>query len=137
MRRPSSRARWAALALALTVTAVVAPALADRKKKPVAKKRTPVSQCARFDQVERGDDAVDLLLDNGCDVRLSCSVSWKLVCSPGTARAKRTDQASVFALAVGAAQATTASASTCGDEGWVIDDVIWACRPDPAPTAQP
>jgi hypothetical protein len=134
--RPPPRARWATCALALlTAAAVVVPTAVADPKKP-ARKRPPkasVATCAFFDQVDREDEAVDLVIDNRCDAKLSCSVSWTLLCAPGTRKAQRFQRGAQFPLDRLASQATTASATECGNDGWVIDDVVWQCKPEPRP----
>ncbi len=131
-------ARWggcavalaAALALVVPATTTSAPAQpAARKKKG---KKTPVSVCAHFDQVDRDEeDGVDLVVANRCDVRLACSVSWTLTCEPDTRKASRFQRAAAFGLDVGSEQRTLAGTGDCGHHGWVIDDVSWSCRPEP------
>jgi hypothetical protein len=132
--RPLPRTRWARCALALLAVAFVAsPALADSKKKKKGKKKTPVSACASFDQRERDDEGVDLVVGNQCDVKLSCAVSWTLTCAPDTRHVSRTPERTTFALDTGGSQSTLASPATCGNAGWMIDDVTWTCQPDPEP----
>lgn len=134
MSRPVRRARWARCALALlALVAICQPAIADRKKKPKKAKKAPVSVCASFDQIDREDDGVDLVVGNQCDVKLSCAVSWTLTCAPDTRRAARNPGRSSFALDTGGSQSTLASAGQCGNDGWVIDDVTWTCQPEPPP----
>lgn len=135
MVRPHRGARgaWCARALLLVTAAVAvaAPGSAAAGKKKVRSKKTPVSVCAHFDQLDREDDGVDLVVANRCEVKLSCSVSWTLVCAPDTAAAARSQHASAFALEVGRDQSTLASPAVCGNDGWVIDDVTWSCQPEP------
>lgn len=129
--RPLHRTRWARCALALLAVAFAAsPALAETKKKR-AKKKTPVSACASFDQRDREDEGVDLVVGNQCDVKLSCAVSWTLTCAPDTPRATRNPERTAFALDTGGSQSTLASPATCGNAGWMIDDVTWTCQPEP------
>ena len=80
MSRSHRRARWATCALLLLS---VSTAAAQPKKAP-RKKKVSVTQCTRFDQKDREDDGVDLVIDNQCEVKLACSVHWKVMCSPGT-----------------------------------------------------
>ena len=131
--RPLPRTRWARCALALLAVAVAAsPALAEtKKKKRAGKKKTPVSACASFDQRDREDEGVDLVVGNQCDVKLSCAVSWTLTCAPDTAKRTRTPERTSFALDTGSSQSTLASPATCGNAGWMIDDVTWTCQPEP------
>ena len=129
MRLPTRGARWALCALALSLAA--SPAYADRgkKKKPRAKPRESVAACTNFDQQDREDDSVDLVISSTCEVPVACSVSWSLVCAPGTKHAHRSQHGEAFALTSSQTQSTNASAGTCGNDGWVIDDVVWSCNP--------
>lgn len=126
MVRPISLGRRALVCLALA--AMVSPAAAQPKKK--AKKKTPVSVCAHFDQVDKDDDGVDLVVANRCDVKLSCSVSWTLTCAPETPKVSRTQHGAAFELELGSDQSTLASPAQCGNDGWVLDDVSWSCQPE-------
>lgn len=131
MSQPSTWARWAACALALAIAA--SPAIADKKKKRT-KVRTSIATCTSFDQVDRADDSVDLVIANSCDIGLACSVSWTLTCAPGTRSASRHQHGQAFALATAASSAANASPAECGNQAWAIDDVTWSCLPDaPAP----
>lgn len=129
MFRPTSLGRRALVCLALAM--MISPAAAQSKKKKV-KKKTPVSVCAHFDQVDKEDDGVDLVVANRCDIKLACSVSWTLTCAPETAKVSRSQHAAAFELEVGSDQSTVASPAVCGNDGWVLDDVTWSCRPEPA-----
>jgi hypothetical protein len=132
------------LALAAFIMALGSPAAAQPKKKK-AKKKTPVSVCAHFDQVDKEDDGVDLVVANRCDIKLSCSVSWTLTCLPAESRAgrsqrnrgapetpkvSRSQHGAAFELDVGSDQSTLASPTACGYDGWVLDDVTWSCQPE-------
>lgn len=129
MRLPTTRARWVLCALALSLAA--SPALADqkKKKKPKLAQRASVAACTTFDQLDREDDSVDLVIANACEIQVACSVSWSLVCAPGTKHARRSQHGEAFTLTTAQEQATNASAAVCGNDGWVIDDVTWSCNP--------
>jgi len=136
MSRPIRRARWARCALALlALVAITQPAFAEPKKrgKKTKVKKTPVSLCASFDQVDKDDAGVDLVVGNQCDVGLTCAVSWTLTCTPRTGRATHNPARASFALDTGGSQSTLASTAQCGNDGWVIDDVSWSCQPQPPP----
>ncbi|HUQ01270.1 MAG TPA: hypothetical protein VM261_02190 [Kofleriaceae bacterium] len=132
MFRPITLGRRAlsCLTLAAFITALGSPAAAQAKKKKV-KKKTPVSVCAHFDQVDKEDDGVDLVVANRCDVKLACSVSWTLTCTPHEGSSSRSQHGAAFDLDTGADQSTLASPATCGNDGWTLDDVTWSCQPEP------
>lgn len=129
MRLPTTGTRWVLCALALALA--VSPALADnkKKKKAKAKPRESVAACTTFDQLDREDDSVDLVIGSSCEVPVACSVSWSLVCAPGTKHARKSHGGEAFTLEATQSQSTNASAGTCGNDGWVIDDVVWSCNP--------
>lgn len=128
MRLPAPGARWALCALALAFLA--SPAVADNKKKKTrVKQRTSVAACTSFEQLDREDDSVDLVIANACEVQVACSVSWTVTCAPGTKRARRTQHGEAFTLATAQTQTQNASAAVCGNDGWAIDDVVWSCNP--------
>ncbi|MBP8811849.1 MAG: hypothetical protein KBG48_23970 [Kofleriaceae bacterium] len=126
MRRAITLARGAICALALTL--IVSPAVADKRKKRV-KPRPSIAACTNFDQVDRVDDGVDLLIGNQCELEVSCSVSWTVTCAPDSKRKRRHQGGKAFRLAIAQVESTNASAAMCGNDGWVIDDVVWACEP--------
>jgi len=114
-------ARWATYALALSVCL---PALADRTPRSL-------SSCTSFDQVDKGDDAVSFTITNTCTVPVDCSVSWRVVCAPESKKRRSVHAASAkLNLDQSSSGATDASASTCGDAGWAIDNVEWSCQPN-------
>lgn len=117
--RTVSWARWAACALAILIAIPVATA--DRKS---------LSTCTAFDQVDKDDDKVQFTIHNTCTVPVDCSISWRVVCAPES-RKRRASHAGAAKLALGDAssQSTTASAAVCGDDGWAIDSIVWACEP--------
>lgn len=130
MSMPKLWARWAACALALAV--VAQPALADKRKKKV-KARASIAACTSFDQVDRVDDSVDLVISNSCEIPVSCSLSWTVTCAPDTKHKHRHQHGQAFDIATDMAQTANASAAACGNDGWVIDDVTWSCQPGAAP----
>lgn len=125
--RPHTRARWL---LGAVVLCFVSPsALADDKAKKKRPKQS-VDDCATFHQVDREDeDGVDFSIHSTCDVKLSCGIKWTLVCAPGSKKLKRTREQVAFELEYGGSDGATASAGTCGFDGWEITDITWSCQP--------
>jgi hypothetical protein len=113
--------RWATCALAV---AICVPAFADRA-------RRSLSDCTSFDQADKGDDKVAFTIRNACSIPVDCSVSWRVVCAPGS-KARRASHPSTakFAITDGGTQSAEASAAICGDDAWTIDSVQWACQPN-------
>jgi|GEM_PF-1830857 len=128
MRLPTTGSRWVLCALALTLATNTA--FADKKKKSKVKARESVAACTTFDQLDRDDDSVDLVIGSTCEVAVSCSVSWSLICAPGSKKAHKTQHGQAFSLTATQSQSTNASAGTCGNDGWTIDDVVWSCNPE-------
>ena len=105
------------------ITHVGVPEAAAQAK---PKGKAPVSRCVRFSQEKSGDAALALTLKNRCDADLSCSVGWSVRCDADT-DGKRKER-EVFTLLDDATYTVTASADVCGDDGWAINDVTWACQ---------
>ena len=123
--RSRNRARWASCALALV--SLTAPAVAD---KSVHKSKGSIAECASFDQKDSGDTSVDFTVTNSCTIKVECSVTWSLTCAPDSPKHRsRKQQGASFNLETTEAKTTTASADSCGDAGWSIDDVNWSCAP--------
>lgn len=132
MRPRSIGVRGALCVAALAL--LCSPAVAGPKK-PKPKKATKVSiaSCTSFDQREREDEGVDVVVSNQCDVRLACSVSWTLTCKPAEGRDRRSQHGQAFSLVSSATETTAISPEACGNDGWEIDDVAWTRQPDPEP----
>jgi hypothetical protein len=132
--RSHTRARWL---LAAVVLCSISPSVLadgdDGDKRPQRPKKAPkksIDECASFQQLDREDeDGVDFSIHSSCDVKLSCGIKWTLVCAPGSKKAKKTREAVAFELEYGASDGATASAGTCGFEGWEITDITWSCDP--------
>ncbi len=129
--RPNSlwtRGVIATVALAvLSTTAVAGP------KKGRGKARTvkAIAACTSFDQIDREDDGVDLVVSNRCEIKLACSVSWSLTCRPAVGKSTKSQHGEAFALSTDAVETTSATPTACGNDGWVIDNVTWSCQPGP------
>jgi hypothetical protein len=130
--RSISRARWATLALALSI-ALPQLAVADRKTDGSAKKkvRASVAECTSFDQQDREDeDGVDFSVNNSCSMPVECSMRWTVTCAPDSKkrRSRKTDNRS-FALDADNGITLTASTAQCGDDGWSVGEISWSCAP--------
>jgi hypothetical protein len=120
--RATSWARWATCALAISIC--VPPALADRT-------RRSLSTCTSFDQAEKGEDKVAFTIHNTCSIPVDCSVSWRVVCAPDSKKRRASHPSTAkFAITDGGSESAEASATVCGDDGWTIDSVHWACEPN-------
>lgn len=120
--RAASWARWATCALAMMI--IVPAATADRGKKSLA-------TCTSFDQADKDDDKVEFTIHNTCSVPVDCSISWRVVCAPDSKKRRATHAgAASFALTDISAKSAVASATMCGDDGWSIDSIVWACEPN-------
>lgn len=116
--RPNRQAPWVICALATTMLMISAGTLAAGDDKKVQ-----VNECVAYDQDDL-DDGLSIRLTSSCPVDLRCEVSWKLSCEG--ARAKKTTSA--FGLIADTSHKVEASAAACGNAGWAINDVAWACR---------
>jgi hypothetical protein len=126
----SARGALCAVVLAL----VCSPAVAGPRKSKAAKKtRVSIASCTSFDQRDRDDDGVDVVVSNQCEVRLACSVSWSLACVPAAGKTRRSQHGQAFSLAIEASETTSITPEACGNDGWEIDNVSWSCQPDPEP----
>ena len=121
--RTFSWTRWAACALAITVAVPVA--LADHGTTKIKS----ISSCTTFDQADKGEDAVELNVQNCCAAAIECTVSWQVTCID--AKKHKTTHPSEQKLSVteGTSQSTDASAAVCGDQSWSIDAIQWSCQP--------
>lgn len=113
--------RFVIVGLALAV--FVPAALADRSKS--------ISDCTYFDQKDKSDDVVELSVKNLCTVPVDCQMSWRVVCAPESKKRRAVHpSAAKFSLQSGDVTNKEASATLCGDDGWVIDSIKWSCQPN-------
>jgi len=131
--RTIRRARWALLALALSIAMPTQLAVADdnASKTTAKKKRRSVDECTSFDQKDRDDEeGVDFSVNNSCSMPVACSVRWRVTCAPESKkrRSRKSDSQS-FQLDASNGLTVTASTARCGDDGWQVDDISWACEP--------
>lgn len=75
------------------------------------------------------DEGLTLAIDNNCDRRLTCSLTWTVQCESATGRVtRRTKDAVRLVVDASGSRSATASAKACGDN-WRIEDVGWDCAP--------
>jgi hypothetical protein len=87
--------------------------------------------CVRLEE-SAAESGLSLTVDNHCDRRLSCVLSWTVQCESATGRATRRSQDSArVVVAASSSESAFASARTCGDN-WRIEDVSWECAPTAA-----
>jgi hypothetical protein len=90
-----------------------------------------LADCTTFQQNDKGDDAVEMTIHNSCTIPVDCSVSWRVVCAPDSAKRKNVhDSSKKFSLTSGTEQSAQADATICGDDGWSIDSIKWGCEPN-------
>ncbi|HUJ63626.1 MAG TPA: hypothetical protein VLX92_34235 [Kofleriaceae bacterium] len=116
-----SWARWATCALAISICV---PALAGGHT------RKSLADCTRFDQNDKGDDAIELSLHNSCSIPVDCSISWRVVCAPSSKRRSEHPGSQKLSITEGTTQSAEASAAPCGDDAWSIDNIAWSCQPN-------
>lgn len=131
MRTTRSFARWACCALALSVAATAAVADSKDSKTVVVRNKKSLAACTSFDQVDKDDDKVELSIHNSCSVPIDCTITWRLVCAPDS-KTRRTVHAGAAKLSLveATSQSAEASAATCKDDGWLLDQVRWNCQPN-------
>jgi hypothetical protein len=104
------------LATALALLAVQGPARASSSANDcVSLRSTALSSGLSFD------------VENTCDRRLSCALTWTLTCENASGKAtSKAKQEARFVVGASDTHQTSGSAATCKD-GWKIDDVSWDC----------
>lgn len=122
--RSQRRARWLAMAIALSTLAPEALADGDQP----AKKKKSVASCATFDQKEV-EVGLELTVASSCAAHLACSIKWAVTCAPDTKREKKIWEGAAFELDSGQSESATASAGACEDDSWEIASITWSCDP--------
>jgi hypothetical protein len=109
---------FAGAAVVAAVLAVGGPARAsDSANACVAIRSAEMSSGLAFD------------VENGCEKKLSCALTWTLTCSNASGKATSTaKQEARFVLSASDTHHTTGSAASCKDS-WKIEDVSWDCAP--------
>lgn len=113
-------------ALAVSTLSSISPAAADGVRK------RSLARCTSFDQREQ-ESALELTIKNSCTMPIDCTLSWQLVCAPESKKRRKVmPSQTAFTLSSEAVQATSASAEACGDDSWIIKDVLWRCEANKA-----
>ena len=96
-----------------------------------ATKSKSIADCTSFTQTDKGEDGVEMSIQNSCKIPVDCSVTWRVVCAPDSAK-RRSVHATTkkFALTEGGGDTAQASATVCGDDSWAIDSIKWGCEPN-------
>jgi len=84
-----------------------------------------VGDCVRF-ELARTEPEMAYAIDNSCEIAVSCTLSWRLVCG-GDRAGKVSDGRRRFRVPKASSSEIAVSAASCGDDEWRIEDVAWAC----------
>lgn len=107
-----------AVAGALSFVAFVGPASAA----------ATASECLSI-QTATLNNGLAFDVQNACDKRLSCALSWTLTCENASGKAtSKAKQEARFLLDASDTRSMTGSSAACKDS-WKIDDVAWQCAP--------
>lgn len=85
-------------------------------------------ECVRFRTSEEST-GLALALDNNCDKRLSCVLSWTVACESNGKVTRRWKDQTQLIVAGGTTANRMATTTTCTGDGWRVDDVNWSCSP--------
>lgn len=95
---------------------------------PAARAADSANECVRMREAQDGG-GLTLNIDNNCDRRLSCSLTWTVQCESATGKVtRRSKEGAHLVVSASTSQGATASAKSCGDN-WRIEDVGWDCAP--------
>lgn len=73
---------------------------------------------------------IALDVDNNCDRRLSCAVSWTVECHNDQGKVtKSAKESASFLVQASATGHALASTKACTSGNWKVDDVSWECAP--------
>ncbi len=110
-------------ALGATTASFSTPAIADT----VRAKRS-LARCTAYEQRE-SEASLDITIKNSCTMPIDCTISWQLVCAPESKKRKKVSSESTsFTISTNSSQLTAASASSCGDDSWLIKSLTWRCE---------
>lgn len=95
---------------------------------PPAHAAESADECVRLRESQQSA-GLALDVDNNCDRRLACSVSWTVQCQTESGKVTRSSKDGArFVVAASQSARAFASTSSCGDN-WKIEDVSWDCSP--------
>jgi hypothetical protein len=108
--------------IAFGLLAIANAAMADRA---AAGEAESAGDCVGVSRTEAGDGLV-FEIQNGCDRKLACEMTWNLKCGEKPATLTERGQEK-FAISADASHSVAATATACGNRSWRIDNVQWAC----------
>ena len=92
----------------------------------VASADTSANDCVGFEKRD-AEKGIEYSIKNECEKKLSCSVSWKVVCEDAHGKVTQSKSANErFRVAESDEHTFVASASECKVD-WRIDGVSWSC----------
>ncbi len=94
--------------------------------RPASAETTAVEDCVSLSLAE-SDQGLTYEFANACEPRLSCRMSWKVVCGDDRSGPARPGSKH-FTIASGASTSIEISVATCRSESWLVDDVSWTCE---------
>jgi hypothetical protein len=120
-RLPRSGLILVPVSLVSVIALAASPASGDEKS---------ADDCVRVRETAE-DNGVNLDLDNNCDRRLTCAMSWTVHCEDSTGRVTRTKKDMAhFQMGTSSTSHAFADAKSCASAaGWRVEDVTWACSP--------
>ncbi len=113
--------------LAASPTAVDAPPTLGVAEAHAESYEDSAEACVSF-EIEELDRGLEYSASNSCERKLSCSMSWRLVCKTHKGKVQSTsDHSKPFALKSEGEASITASATSC-KQNYKIENVKWACK---------
>ncbi len=118
-RAPLSARRWAVVFSLLAVPLVEGVAAAEEAP-------DNADDCVSF-QNQLGDKEISVHVENSCDIKLSCSLSYVVRCSASDgSSSSRSAKQEAFKLGRKGQHDLLLSASDC-KQAWDIDQITWTC----------
>jgi hypothetical protein len=93
----------------------------------VAHAEEPPLQCVGFQQSVQENKTIEYEVENGCEKKQACSLSWTIQCENDKGKATdRSRKSERFVLAPSSKKAVSLSAESC-KQSWRIEEVTWQC----------